>query len=116
LIPNIYNPQYSIVFKENNNFIRKGNIMQGPSIGEEKHRPESSNTAFSTVQEYGVREIDVTLIRPTNYTDDGYPIKTRFGVIRSNTLMQIGTLVHDIIKEPFFKNVKLSVRKIDEAI
>ncbi|MBN1398678.1 MAG: radical SAM protein [Bacteroidetes bacterium] len=90
--------------------------MQGLKIAEEKHRPESTNTAFNTVREFGVREIDVTLIRPTNYTDDGYPIKTRFGVIRSNTLMQIGTLVQDIVKEPFFKNIKLNIHKIDEAI
>jgi hypothetical protein len=65
---------------------------------------------------YGIRELDVTLIRPTNYTDDGYPIKTRIGVIRSNTLTQIGTLVNDLVNEPFFTGVTLTIRKIDEAI
>ena len=45
-----------------------------------------------TASEYGVQQLDVTLIRPTNYTDDGYLIKTRIGVTRSNTLTQIGTL------------------------
>ena len=90
--------------------------MQELNIAEVKQRPENTQRAFRTVQEYGVREIDVTLIRPTNYTDDGYPIKTHIGVIRSNTLMQIGTLVNDIVKEPFFQNVKLNVCKIDEAI
>jgi hypothetical protein len=90
--------------------------MQGISIPEEKNRHENNGKVFQTAQESGVREIDVTLIRPTNYTDDGYPIKTRLGVIRSNTLMQIGTLVQDIAKEPFFRNVKLNINKIDEAI
>jgi hypothetical protein len=71
---------------------------------------------FPTALEYGIHELDVTLIRPTNYTDDGYPIKTRIGVIRSNTLTQIGTLVHDLVNEPFFKGVSLNIRKIDEAI
>jgi radical SAM superfamily enzyme YgiQ (UPF0313 family) len=63
-----------------------------------------------------VSELDVTLIRPTNYTDDGYPIKTRIGVIRSNTLTQIGALVGDFVNYPFFKDVTLKIRKIDEAI
>ncbi len=66
--------------------------------------------------EYGIQALDVTLIRPTNYTDDGYPIKTRIGVIRSNTLTQIGTLVRDLANDPFFQGVKLNIRKIDEAI
>jgi len=90
--------------------------MQELNIAERKQRPENAQTAFRTLQEYGVHEIDVTLIRPTNYTDDGYPIKTHIGVIRSNTLMQIGTLVNDLVKEPFFQDVKLNIRKIDEAI
>jgi len=63
-----------------------------------------------------VQQLDVTLIRPTNYTDDGYPIKTRIGVIRSNTLTQIGTLVHDLVNEPFLSGISLHIRKIDEAI
>lgn len=64
----------------------------------------------------GVRELDITLVRPTNYTDDGYPIRMRVGVIRSNTLTQMGTLARDIVNYPFFKGLTLSVRMIDEAI
>lgn len=64
----------------------------------------------------GVHELDITLIRPTNYTDDGYPIQMRVGVIRSNTLTQMGTLVRDIVSYPFFKGVPLTVRLVDEAI
>lgn len=64
----------------------------------------------------GVRELDMTLIRPTNYTDDGYPIQMRVGVIRSNTLTQMGTLARDIVNYPFFKGLTLNVRLIDEAI
>ena len=59
-------------------------------------RLKDSRADFQTALEYGIRELDITLIRPTNYTDDGYPIKTRIGVIRSNTLTQIGTLVRDL--------------------
>jgi hypothetical protein len=73
-------------------------------------------TDFETAPAYGASELDVTLIRPTNYTDDGYPVKTRIGVIRSNTLTQIGALVDDFVKYPFYKDVRLKVRKIDEAI
>jgi hypothetical protein len=73
-------------------------------------------TDFQTAPAYGFSELDITLIRPTNYTDDGYPIKTRIGVIRSNTLTQIGALVDDCVHYPFYKNVALKVRKIDEAI
>lgn len=68
-----------------------------------------------TARAYGTSELDVTLIRPTNYTDDGYPIKTRIGVIRSNTLTQIGALVDDLENYPFFSDITLKVRKIDEA-
>jgi len=77
---------------------------------------EDFRTDCQTASECGVQRLDVTLIRPTNYTDDGYPIKTRVGVIRSNTLTQIGTLVHDLVNEPFFQGISLNVRKIDEAI
>ncbi len=73
---------------------------------------EYQHTALTS----GVRELDVTLVRATNYTDDGYPIKTRVGVIRSNTLTQMGTLTRDITNDPFFKGVALNVRLVDEAI
>lgn len=74
--------------------------------------PTDTKTAF----EYGVRELDITLVRPTNYTDDGYPIKTRVGVIRSNTLTQMGTLTRDLVNCPFFQGVSLQIHKFDEAI
>ena len=77
---------------------------------------EASQTDFPTLKDSGVHELDVTLIRPTNYTDDGYPIKTRIGVIRSNTLTQIGALVRDLGSDPFFRGISLNIRKIDEAI
>lgn len=64
----------------------------------------------------GVLELRITLIRATNYTDDGYPIKTKIGVIRSNTLTQMGTLARHLVDYPFFKGVSLRVRLIDEAI
>ena len=64
----------------------------------------------------GARELDITLIRATNYTDDGYPITMRVGVIRSNTLTQMGTLARDLVHHPFFDGVSLNVRLIDEAI
>ena len=73
-------------------------------------------TDCQTASGYGVQQLDVTLIRPTNYTDDGYPIKTRIGVIRSNTLTQIGTLVHDLVNDTFFHGVAFDIHKIDEAI
>ena len=76
----------------------------------------SVQTDTQTKVKDGIQELDVTLIRPTNYTDDGYPIKTRVGVIRSNTLTQIGTLVRDLVHDPFFNGINLNIRKIDEAI
>jgi hypothetical protein len=90
--------------------------MQKQIAIEEVKRLEENNANLRTALEYGICELDVTLIRPTNYTDDGYPIKTRLGVIRSNTLTQIGTLVRDLENEPFFKGVTLNISKIDEAI
>jgi hypothetical protein len=73
-------------------------------------------TGLATAATYGVRELDVTLIRATNYTDDGYPITMRVGVIRSNTLTQMGTLARDLVNYPFFAGVPLNVRLVDEAI
>jgi hypothetical protein len=64
----------------------------------------------------GIRELDITLIRPTNYTDDGYPIQMRVGVIRSNTLTQMGTLARDLASYPFFAGLPMTVRLVDEAI
>jgi hypothetical protein len=90
--------------------------MQTVSAEVDMRKSEEAHRDPRTAPEYGIHELDVTLIRPTNYTDDGYPIKTRIGVIRSNTLTQIGTLVHDLSNEPFFNGTTLTVRKIDEAI
>lgn len=72
----------------------------------------SRDTALAS----GVRELDITLVRPTNYTDDGYPIQMRVGVIRSNTLTQMGTLARDLASYPFFAGLQLTVRLVDEAI
>jgi radical SAM superfamily enzyme YgiQ (UPF0313 family) len=83
--------------------------MQRIPVAEET---SSRDTALAC----GVRELDITLIRPTNYTDDGYPIQMRVGVIRSNTLTQMGTLARDIVNYPFFKGLPLNVRLVDEAI
>ena len=69
-----------------------------------------------TALDSGVRELDITLVRPTNYTDDGYPIQMRVGVIRSNTLTQMGALVRDLVSYPFFNGLRVNVRLIDEAI
>ena len=70
----------------------------------------------TTAAGLGVRELDITLVRATNYTDDGYPIRTRFGVIRSNTLTQMGTLARDLASYQFFAGLSLNVRLVDEAI
>lgn len=83
--------------------------MQGISPPDDIGYPDSAPAC-------GAHELDITLIRPTNYTDDGYPIKMRIGVIRSNTLTQMGTLTRDIVNYPFFKGVTLTVRLIDDAI
>ncbi|MCC6396800.1 MAG: radical SAM protein [Bacteroidetes bacterium] len=64
----------------------------------------------------GIRELDLTLVRPTNYTDDGYPIRVRVGIIRSNTLTQMGALARDLVSYPFFRDLPVKVRLIDEAI
>jgi Radical SAM superfamily len=77
---------------------------------------EDIRTDCQRASDCGVQQLDVTLIRPTNYSDDGYPIKTRIGVIRSNTLTQIGTLVRDLVNDPFFQGIQFNIRKIDEAI
>ncbi len=70
----------------------------------------------TTAHRYGVDTLDITLVRCTNYTDDGYPIRTRIGVIRSNTLTQMGCLTRNLTRYPFFQGLQLNVRLIDEAI
>jgi hypothetical protein len=90
--------------------------MRGLIEADEATKYEDVQNDFKTAIQYGIRQLDVTLIRPTNYTDDGYPIKTRIGVIRSNTLTQVGTLTRDLENEPFFQGVTFNIRKIDEAI
>ncbi|MGH2568227.1 MAG: radical SAM protein, partial [Bacteroidota bacterium] len=88
-----------------------------PALGVDDARVSKADSSnFQTASAHGVRELDVTLIRATNYTDDGYPIRTRLGVIRSNTLTQMGTLTRDLVNYPFFKGLPLHVRLIDEAI
>jgi radical SAM superfamily enzyme YgiQ (UPF0313 family) len=90
--------------------------MRKTAVIDEAMRLEDVRSDYQNAFESGIHQLDITLIRPTNYTDDGYPIKTRIGVIRSNTLTQIGTLVHDLVNEPFMRGISLNIRKIDEAI
>lgn len=71
---------------------------------------------MKTLVESGTRQLEVCLIRATNYTDDGYPIRTKVGVIRSNTLTQMRALVEDAANHPFFGQVRINVRVVDEAI
>jgi hypothetical protein len=87
----------------------EGRTMQRAPAAEETVCRDTARTC-------GVRELDITLIRPTNYTDDGYPIQMRVGVIRSNTLTQMGTLARDLVSYPFFAGLPVNVRLIDEAI
>ena len=72
--------------------------------------------AGTTALARGLRELDIILIRPTNYTDDGYPIQMHVGVIRSNTLTHMGALAHDLVNYPFFKDLPVNTRLIDEAV
>lgn len=89
--------------------------MQRATGAEEKMPSAGLSYTLKTATVLGVRELDLILIRATNYTDDGYPIKTRIGVIRSNTLTQMGTLARDLTNYPFFTGVSINVHLIDEA-
>lgn len=97
-------------------FIPEEVIMQKEIAVEEAGSPEGEPVEFTTALEYGMRELDVTLIRATNYTDDGYPIKAKVGVVRSNTLVQMAVLTRDLVNHSFFKGVSINVRQIDEAV
>ncbi|MBI4417245.1 MAG: radical SAM protein [Ignavibacteriales bacterium] len=77
--------------------------------------PAGSFNDGDTATSHGIRELDVTLIRATNYTDDGYPIKMKVCVIRSNTLTQMATLTRDIVNDLFFAGIRVNVRTVDEA-
>ncbi len=88
---------------------RASETLQAPA-------PDNDREHTGDALSLGVRELRITLIRATNYTDDGYPIKTRVGVIRSNTLTQLGTLTRHLTDYPFFANVPVNVRLVDEAI
>jgi hypothetical protein len=90
--------------------------MEAVSVTNDVASPGKVSMQPETADALGIRELRITLIRATNYTDDGYPIKTRIGVIRSNTLTQMGTLTRHLADYPFFKGIPLSVRLIDEAI
>jgi radical SAM superfamily enzyme YgiQ (UPF0313 family) len=97
---------------------RDAELIEAPTAPEVPHGivPKEVSAAAGDAASLGVRELRITLIRATNYTDDGYPIKTRVGVIRSNTLTQMGTLARHLTDYPFFNRVALKVRLIDEAI
>jgi hypothetical protein len=82
---------------------------------EEVLEPAGSFNDGDTAASHGIRELDVTLVRATNYTDDGYPIKMKVCVIRSNTLTQMATLTRDIVNDPFFAGIRVNVRTVDEA-
>ena len=91
-------------------------LMQRDIAPDIQGRQTSMPADPETASSYGVRGLDLTLIRPTNYTDDGYPIRSLIGIIRSNTLTQMGTLARDLVNDPFFEGVSVKVRLIDEAI
>jgi hypothetical protein len=89
--------------------------MQPAQVLSAESSPVGSAPRFATAASHGIRELDVTLVRATNYTDDGYPIKMKVNVIRSNTLTQMATLTRDLVNYPFFKGTRVHVRTVDEA-
>ncbi|HEX9614528.1 MAG TPA: hypothetical protein VGA55_03450 [Bacteroidota bacterium] len=72
--------------------------MQQEIIALDAPSPVNSVITTDTAQSCGVRA--------TNYTDDGYPVKMKMCVIRSNTLSQMATLTRDIVHDPFFKGIR----------
>lgn len=81
--------------------------MQKENAVLEESAPIESVLRADTAASHGVSELDVTLVRATNYADDGYPIKMKICVIRSNTLSQMATLTRDIVTYPFFKGTRV---------
>ncbi len=82
-------------------------------------QPDSTVTSSvqpTTARALGVHELHITLIRPTNYTSDGYPIQSMRGVIPSNTLTQMAALIRDLCNYPFFTGACINISLFDEAV
>jgi radical SAM superfamily enzyme YgiQ (UPF0313 family) len=60
--------------------------------------------------------LNVLLIRPSKYDDDGYVIRHWRGVLPSNTLNCLYSLTHEAIRSGALGGVQADVRALDEAV
>src|SRR5688572_6059535 len=60
--------------------------------------------------------LDVFLIRPTKYDDDGYLLRHLRGVLPSNTLACLHALTEDVAARRLLGNVSLRAHSCDESV
>lgn len=63
----------------------------------------------------GLERVEVVLIKPTHYDDDGFPYCFARGVLPSNTLAVVGDLVEQALTRVVPKGVSFRVRMFDET-
>lgn len=62
------------------------------------------------------KKVDLVLIRPSNYDDEGYVVRYVRGVLPSNTLGCLATLTEQALQAGLLPSVQLKLRLIDETV
>ncbi len=63
-----------------------------------------------------VNKVDLVLIRPSNYDDEGYVVRYVRGVLPSNTLGCLATLTCQALEQGLLPPVRLRMQLIDETV
>ncbi len=63
-----------------------------------------------------IDQLDLILIRPSKYDDDGYPMRYWRGVLPSNTLATLAGLTREVAESGALDPVRLDVAMLDETV
>ena len=68
-----------------------------------------------SVKHSGVKRLEVVLIKPSKYDDEGYVIRFWKGVLPSNTLNVLHGLTEDVRNRGVLGNIKINIETFDET-
>lgn len=63
-----------------------------------------------------IRRVNIVLIKPSKYDDDGYVIRHLKGVLPSNTLACLYGLAEDVRRRGVLGNLKWKIQLLDETV
>ncbi len=74
-----------------------------------------NQSVVESIKQNGVKRLEVVLIKPSKYDDEGYVIRFWKGVLPSNTLNVLHGLTEDVRDRGVLGNIKINIVTFDET-